>query len=152
MSHEARIKELGIFIPPAPAAAGNYLPALQVGKILHLSGVLCVQNGKMTHTGPAGKAHDVVSAAKGARVCALNALANIRAAAGSLDQVKRLISVTGFVNGVPGFPDSPAVINGASDLFVQVFGDAGRHTRVAVSVSGLPKDSTVEIQVVAELV
>jgi enamine deaminase RidA (YjgF/YER057c/UK114 family) len=151
MSHEARIQELGINLPVPPAAAGNYLPALQVGKILYLSGVLCMRDGKMTHVGSVGKDQDIASGAEGARVCAMNALSNMRAALGSLDQVKRFISVTGFVNAVPGFPDSPAVINGASDFFVQVFGEAGRHTRAAVSVSGLPKDSTVEIQVVVEV-
>lgn len=152
MSHEARIEELGIDIPVPPAAAGNYLPALQVGKLLYLSGVLCMRDGKMTHVGAVGKDQDIAAGAEGARICAMNALANMRAALGSLDQVKRLVSVTGFVNAVPGFPDSPAVINGASDFFVNVFGDAGRHTRAAVSVSGLPKDSTVEIQVVVEVV
>lgn len=151
MSYETRIKELGIDLPKPPAAGGNYLPAIQVGQLLHLSGVLCTRDGQMTHTGAVGKAHDIASGAEGARICAMNALSNIRAALGSLDRVKRFVSVTGFVNAVPAFPDSPAVINGASDLLVEVFGDAGRHTRAAVCVSGLPKDSTVEIQVVVEV-
>ncbi len=152
MSHETRLKELGIELPAAPAAAGNYLPALQVGKMLYLSGVICARDGKMTHTGQAGSAHTIATAAEAARVCAINALANIRAATGSLDAVKRLVSVSGYVNAVSGFADSSAVLNGASDLFVEVLGDAGRHTRAAVAVAGLPKDSTVEIQVIAELV
>lgn len=151
MSHEARIKQLGLELPSPAAAAGNYVPAVRSGNLLFLSGALCIRNGVMTHTGPVGKIHDIASAAAGARVCALNLLTNIRAAAGSLDQVKRVVSVSGFVYGVPGFSDSPAAINGASDLFAEVFGEAGRHSRAAVAVAGLPKNSTVEIQAVVEL-
>lgn len=151
MSYEARLRELGLQLPQPPPAGGNYLPAVQVGKMLHLAGVICTRDGKMTHTGQVGSAHTVASAAEGARVCALNVLANIRTAAGSLDAVKRFVSVSGYVNAVSGFAESPAVINGASDLFVEVFGEAGRHARAAVAVAGLPKDSTVEIQVLVEL-
>jgi enamine deaminase RidA (YjgF/YER057c/UK114 family) len=93
----------------------------------------------------------VQTANKSAEVCALNTLANIKAAVGSLDKVARIVFVSGFVNAVDGFADSPAVINGASDLFLKVFGDAGKHARAAVAVNGLPKGSTTEVQVVVEL-
>jgi enamine deaminase RidA (YjgF/YER057c/UK114 family) len=93
----------------------------------------------------------VQTGAKSAEVCALNTLANIKAAVGSLDRVARIVFVSGFVNAVDGFADSPAVINGASDLFLKVFGDAGKHARAAVAVNGLPKGSTTEVQVVVEL-
>jgi len=108
-------------------------------------------NGQMTHTGQVGKEQTIETAAKSAEICALNTLANIKAAAGSLDQVARIVFVSGFVNAVDGFADSPAVINGASDLFVKVFGDIGKHARAAVAVNGLPKGTTTEIQVVVEL-
>lgn len=152
MSYEARLKELGLTLPTPPPAGGNYLPAIRTSKLLFLAGVICTRDGKMTHTGQVGREHTIETAAEGARVCALNLLANIRAATGSLDNVVRFVSVSGYVNAISGFADSPAVINGASDLFVQVFGDAGRHARAAVAVAGLPKNSTVEIQAVVEIV
>ena len=151
MSSESKLKELGIELPKPPPAGGNYVPAVQVGKLLYLAGVICTREGQLTHTGQVGKEHTIETAAEGARVCALNILANIRAAAGSLDAVKRFVTVTGYVNAVSGFADSPLVINGASDLFVQIFGDAGRHARAAVAVAGLPRNSTVEVQAVVEL-
>lgn len=151
MSPEARLKELALELPAPPPQGGNYLPAVQVGKLVHLAGVLCTRDGRMTHTGQVGRDVSVDVAAEGARVCALNLLANLRAAAGSLDAVKRFVMLTGYVNAVSGFSDSPAVINGASDLLVEIFGEAGRHARAAVAVAGLPKNSTVEISAVVEL-
>lgn len=151
MSHEAKLQELGLTLPQPPPAAGSYVPAVQVGTMLHLSGVVCMRDGAMTHTGAVGRDHTVETAAAGARVCALNLLANIRAALGTLDRVKRIVALQGFVNAIDGFSDSPLVINGASDLFVQVFGDAGRHVRAAVAVNGLPKNSTVEITALVEV-
>jgi enamine deaminase RidA (YjgF/YER057c/UK114 family) len=108
-------------------------------------------DGKLTHTGQLGAEHSVESGYEAAQVCALNSLAAIKAALGSLDGVARIVLVSGFVNAVAGFSESPAVINGASDLFVKIFGDAGRHSRAAVAVAGLPRNSTVEIQVVVEV-
>jgi enamine deaminase RidA (YjgF/YER057c/UK114 family) len=105
----------------------------------------------MTHVGQVGKEQTVPAAQKAAEICVLNTLANIKAAVGSLDQVARIVMVNGFVNAVDGFTDSPAVINGASDLFLKIFGDAGKHARAAVAVNGLPRGSTTEIQVVVEL-
>lgn len=151
MSHEARLRELGIELPNPPAAAGSYLPAVQAGNLLHLAGVICVRDGVMTHTGQVGREQTIETGAAAARVCALNLLANIRAALGSLDRVKRFVIVNGFVNGISGFSDSPLVINGASDLIVQVFGEAGKHARAAVAVAGLPRNSTVEITAIVEV-
>lgn len=151
MSAESRLQLLGIQLPKPPSPAGSYLPAVRVGNLLHLSGVICTVEGRMTHTGPVGKDQTVATASEAARICALNLLANIRAAAGSLDAVARFVSLTGYVNAIDGFSESPAVINGASDLLVQVFGDAGRHVRAAVAVNGLPRNSTVEISAIAEL-
>ncbi|HVU32124.1 MAG TPA: RidA family protein [Opitutaceae bacterium] len=151
MSYEAKVAELGLTLPNPPAAAGSYVPTVRTGNLLFCAGTICLLNGQMTHTGQVGKEQTVESAKKAAEVCALNTLANIKAAVGSLDQVARVVLVNGFVNAVDGFGDSPAVINGASDLFVKVFGEAGKHARAAVAVNGLPRGSTAEVQVVVEL-
>jgi len=151
MTSEARLAELGLQLPPPPAAAGSYVPTVRTGNLLFCAGTICLINGQMTHTGQVGREQTVETAYRAAEVCALNALANIKAAAGSLDRVARVVFVSGFVNAVDGFADSPAVINGASDLFVRVFGEAGKHARAAVAVNGLPRGSTTEIQVVVEL-
>ncbi len=151
MNPEARLAELGIKLPDAPAVAGNYVASVRVGNVLHCAGTICAVDGKMTHVGQVGAGQTVEAGYEAAKICALNTLANIKAAVGSLDQVARIVFVGGYVNAVSAFPDSPAVINGASDLFVAVFGEAGKHARAAVAVAGLPKNSTVEIQVIVEL-
>ncbi len=151
MEPEAKLTELGLQLPPTPPAAGNYLPYILTGNLLHLSGTLAMSDGEMTHVGAVGDKQTVDDGYAAARVCALNALANIKAAVGSLSKIRRIVFVGGYVNGVAGFAESPAVINGASDLLVATLGEAGRHARAAVAVAGLPKDSTVEIQVVAEV-
>jgi len=151
MSIDARLADLGLTLPAPPAAAGSYVPTVRTGNLLFCAGTICAVNGQMTHVGAVGREQTVHTGYESARVCALNTLANIKAAAGSLDAVKRVVFVSGFVNAVPGFADSPAVINGASDLFVQLFGDAGKHARAAVAVAGLPRNSTTEVQVVVEL-
>jgi enamine deaminase RidA (YjgF/YER057c/UK114 family) len=151
MNPEKKLLELGLKLPSAPAAAGNYLPTVRTGNLLYCAGTLPVIDGQITHTGQAGREHTVQTAYEAARVCALVTLANIKLALGTLDRVGRVVFVNGFVNGVSGFADSPAVINGASDLFVAIFGEAGKHARAAVAVAGLPKNATVEIQVVVEV-
>lgn len=151
MNPEAKLAELGLSLPNPPTAAGSYVPTVRTGNLLYCSGTICMTNGQMTHTGQVGKEQTVQTANKSAEICALNTLANIKAAVGSLDQVARVIFVSGFVNAVDGFSESPAVINGASDLFVKIFGDAGKHARAAVAVNGLPRGSTTEVQVVVEL-
>jgi enamine deaminase RidA (YjgF/YER057c/UK114 family) len=151
MSIDAQLAALGLTLPAPPAAAGSYVPTVRTGNLLYCAGTICSLDGKITHAGAVGRDQTVQAGYESARVCALNALANIKAAAGSLDAVRRIVYVGGFVNAGPGFADSPAVINGASDLFVQVFGEAGKHARAAVAVAGLPKNATTEIQVVVEL-
>ncbi len=151
MNPEANLAALGLTLPNPPAAAGSYVPTVRTGNLLYCAGTICMVAGQMTHTGQVGKEQTVQTANKSAEICALNTLANIKAAVGSLDQVVRIVFVSGFVNAVDGFVDSPAVINGASDLFLKVFGDAGKHARAAVAVNGLPKGSTTEVQVVVEL-
>ena len=151
MTTEQRLVELGIELPSAPAPAGNYVPAMQVGKLLYIAGAICLVNGEMTHTGNIGETRDIAYGQAAARVCALNLLAVAKAQLGDLDKIARVVVINGFVNGVPGFADSPAVINGASDTMVEILGDRGRHTRAAVAVTGLPKDTTVEIQAIFEI-
>ena len=148
---EQRIGALGLVLPPPPAPAGNYLPYRRSGNTLYLAGAICTEGGRMTHTGKVGAEHTVESAQAAARVCVLNALAAAKAAVGDLGKVTQVLFVNGYVNAVEGFADSPAVLNGASDLLVKIFGDRGRHARAAVAVAGLPKDSTVEIQMILEV-
>ena len=151
MNIDKRLAELGIELPSAPSPAGNYVPCVQVNKLLYLSGAICLVNGEMTHTGKIGETRDISYGQEAARVCALNLLAMAKSHIGDLEKVSRVVQLNGFVNGVPGFTESPAVINGASDLIVDIMGERGRHTRAAVAVTGLPKDTTVEIQAVFEV-
>lgn len=151
MNPEANLAALGLTLPNPPAAAGSYVPTVRTGNLLYCAGTICMVGGQMTHVGQVGKEQTVQTANKAAEICALNTLANIKAAVGSLEKVSRIVFVSGFVNAVDGFADSPAVINGASDLFLRVFGEAGKHARAAVAVNGLPKGSTTEVQVVVEL-
>lgn len=151
MQTEERLQQLGFELPSAPKPAGNYVPAYQSGNLLFLSGAICLVNGAMTHTGKVGAERDLSYAQDAARVCALNLLAVAKAELGDLDRVRQVVQLNGFVNAVPGFPDSPAVINGASDLLVEILEARGRHTRAAVAVTGLPKDTTVELQAIFEV-
>jgi enamine deaminase RidA (YjgF/YER057c/UK114 family) len=150
MDYEKALADLGFTLPPAPAPAGNYLPAVRSGNLVFLAGTLPIRDGTITHAGQVGKDLDIAAGYTAAQVCALNTIAALKAAAGSL-KLERIVLVNGFVNGVAGFADSPAVINGASDLLVKVFGERGKHARAAVAVAGLPKNAAVEIQCVAEL-
>jgi enamine deaminase RidA (YjgF/YER057c/UK114 family) len=147
---EQRLHELGYELPTAPVAAGNYLPYRVSGNQLFLSGVLPIRDGQISHIGKVGREQDEQAGYEAARNCVLTALPNIKAALGSLDRVRQVLLVSGYVNGVDGFENSPQVINGASDFLVELFGDAGRHARAAVSVSGLPKNVTVELQITLE--
>ena len=145
MSAERRLVELAITLPPGPAPGGNYLSAKTVGSLVYLAGAIS-SNASGVIMGTAGADRTVAEGYDAARACALTQLAVLQHALGSLDAVKEIVSVNGYVNAVPGFADSPAVINGASDLLVAVFGDAGRHVRAAVGVSALPRNALVELQ------
>lgn len=151
MTHESRLASLGLSLPTAPKPAGNYVPYVLSGNLLYLAGTICLENGQMRYQGKVGEGQDIDSGKAAARLCALNSAAIIREAMGSLDAVRRIVLVQGFVNAVEGFTQSPQVINGASDTFAEIFGEAGKHARTAVAVSGLPLDSTVEIQVIVEV-
>ncbi len=145
--NEARIAELGYVLPGAPAPSASYLPFRINGNTLVLAGVISARDGVPTHVGQVGKEQNVETGFAAAQMCALNTLASIKAALGRLDRVREFIYVAGYVNAVAGFDQSPQVINGASDLFVALYGDRGRHARAAIAVAGLPRNATAEIQV-----
>ena len=151
MNPEKNLQELGLTLPQPPAAAGAYVPAVRTGSLLYLAGTLPMRDGKIVYAGKAGQEINLVQAAEAAQLCTLNALANAKAALGSLDAVKRVVMVNGFVNGIDGFSDSPKVLNGASEFLLKIFGEAGKHARAAVSVNGLPLGAAVEVQIVLEV-
>jgi len=144
---EEKLNALGLALPSAPSPGGNYVPFRINGNTLVLAGVISAREGVVTHAGKVGAEQTTESGYIAARACALNTLAAIKAALGDLDRVREFIYMGGYVNAVAGFDASPAVINGASDLFVQLYGDAGKHARAAIAVAGLPRNATVEIQV-----
>lgn len=144
-SPEKALASLALTLPAPPAPGGNYVSAKHVGSIVYLSGVISTgPNGVIT--GAVGIDRTVDEGFAAARACALTQLAVLRREFGSLDRVAEVLTVNGYVNAVQGFADSPAVINGASDLLVQIFGEAGRHVRAAIGVSGLPRHALVELQ------
>ena len=142
---EEKLKELGIELPALPAPGGNYVSAKQVGTVVYLAGVISTDpEGVITGQATVDRTLDEAYAA--ARACALTQLAVLKRELGSLDAIAEILTVNGYVNAPAGFPDSPAAINGASDLLVAVFGEAGRHVRAAVGVSALPRNALVELQ------
>ena len=147
---DERLRELSIALPELPAAGGNYVSAKTVANVVYLAGVISSDAGKVI-TGTVGLDRTIEEGYAAARACALTQLAVLRNHLGSLDAVRAIISVHGYVNSIAGFPDSPKVINGASDLLVQVFGDAGRHVRAAIGVSALPRNALVEVQITVEV-
>lgn len=150
MSIELTLAEKGITLPEAPAPAANYVPFVRSGNLVFVSGqVSADENGLIT--GKLGAGFSVEQGAAAARRCGLSLIAQVKAAIGDLDRVTRVVKLTGFVNSTPDFTDQPKVINGCSDLMVEVFGDAGRHSRAAVSAPSLPFGVAVEIEAVFEV-
>ena len=145
---EARLQELGIELPEAAAPVANYLPYVINGKQLWVAGQVPFWNGEIKFSGVVGQNVSVDDAIEAARICALNILAQTKAAIGDLDRIAQVIKLGGFVNGAPNFTDQPKVINGASDLLVQVLGDKGLHARSAVGAGGLPLNVPVEVDAV----
>lgn len=150
MSVDQKLSELGYTLPQLPSPGGNYLPARIVGNLVFLAGVISLdEEGVMS--GVIGQNRSIEDGYAGARRCALTQLAVLKQTLGTLDRIKQIVSVNGYVNAIAGFPDSPKVINGASDLLVEVFGEKGRHVRAAVGVAALPRNAMVEIQMTAEI-
>lgn len=151
MSYEDRLHELGIQLPEVAKPVAAYVPAVKVDKWVYISGQLPFRQGKLERTGKVGSEVSLEEAYGEARQCAINCLAALKSVCGSLDNVERIVKVTGYVASAPGFNDQPKVINGASELLVQVFGEAGRHARAAVGVLELPMNACCEVELVAIL-
>jgi enamine deaminase RidA (YjgF/YER057c/UK114 family) len=148
---EARLAELGLVLPDVAAPVAAYVPAVQSGSWVWTSGQLPFVDGQLAQTGKVGAGIEPDAAKDLARICALNALAAVHSVVGDLDVVRRVVKVVGFVASAPAFFGQPGVVNGASELLGEVFGDAGRHARSAVGVAVLPLDAPVEVEVVVEV-
>ncbi|GAA6201822.1 RidA family protein [Aquicoccus sp. SU-CL01552] len=147
MSIQGKLDQMGVTLPSAPAPAANYVPFVQVGDILYVSGQISIDETGELITGKLGDTMDVEAGAAAAKRCALGLLAQVRAACGGdLDQLVRVVKLTGFVNSTGDFTQQPQVVNGASDFLVEALGEAGRHSRSAVSAASLPLGVAVEIE------
>jgi enamine deaminase RidA (YjgF/YER057c/UK114 family) len=151
MSPEDKLKELGIKLPEAPKPLGSYVPSVQIGNVFYLSGMLPLINGKLIRTGRVGESVSLDEAREDAKTATINALSVLKSSIGNLDKVKRCIKISGYIASAPDFTEQPKVLNAASDLIFEVFGEAGRHTRAAVGVNVLPLNSPVEIEFIFEV-
>ncbi len=151
MDPEARLREMGLELPPAPAPVGAYVPAVRTGRLVLVSGQLPTKDGRLLATGKVGGEVSVEQARACARQAVLNALAAAAAEAGGLGAIARILRLTGYVASAPGFTNQAEVLNAASDLLVALFGEAGRHSRVAVGATELPLRSPVELELIVEV-
>jgi len=152
MRIEARLKELDITLPTPPSPVASYVPYVVSGNLVYVSGQVTVAADGLKFVGTVGKELSLQDGQAAARLCAINVIAQLKAACGgNLDRVKRVVKITVFVNAVPGYAQHPEIANGASDLFVAVFGDAGRHARAAVGAGSLPRNVATEVEAVIEI-
>ncbi len=151
MKAEARISELGLQLPVAPRPVANYVRVVRTGNLLFVSGHGPYRDGALQFLGKVGGEITPEEGYEAAKLVALNCLASVKDALGDLDRVRRVVKLLGMVNAVPGFEGHPEVINGASDVLVQIFGEAGRHARSAVGMASLPRNISVEIEMVLEI-
>ncbi len=153
MTVEARLKELNIVLPAPPSPVASYVPYVISGRNVYVAGQVTLTPEGLKYVGTVGKELTLEDGKAAARLCGLNVIAQAKAACGGdLERVKRIVKVTVFVNAVPGFTQHPEVANGASDLFVEVFGDAGRHARAAVGAGSLPRNVATEVEAILEIV
>jgi len=145
-----RLKELSIEIPTPPSPAGSYIPVVITGNLAFVSGQIPMKNGKVVFEGKVPENQSLESAREAAKICIINGLAQLKANLGSLDKIIKFVRISGFVNSNPDFTEQPKVINAASDLLVEIFGEMAKHSRIAVGVASLPLNSTVEIDIVVE--
>jgi enamine deaminase RidA (YjgF/YER057c/UK114 family) len=143
---EKKLTELGVALAEPAAPVANYVPFVRTGNLLMVSGQICLDGGKLVAKGQLGAGVSVEDGQKAARACAVNLLAQVKAAVGDLDKVARVVRLGGFVNSAPGFTDGPKVMNGASDLMVAAFGERGKHARTTVGVSALPQNAAIEVE------
>jgi enamine deaminase RidA (YjgF/YER057c/UK114 family) len=148
---EDRLAELGLTLPAVAAPVAAYVPAVRTGNLIYTSGQLPMVNGALPETGTVGANVTVDRANELASICALNAMAAIKALIGDLDKVQRVVKVVGFVNSAPDFINHPAVVNGASNVLLAAFGDVGIHARSAIGVASLPLDAPVEVELIVEV-
>ena len=149
---DAKLEKLGIVVPTPAVPVANYVGFVRTGNLVFTAGQVTLKDGKFEHLGKVGGAISLEEAQKAARLCAINIIAQLKAACdGDLDRVKRIVKLVGFVNAVPEFTDHPKVINGCSDLFVEVLGEAGKHARSAVGMGSLPMGIPVEIECIVEV-
>ena len=148
---EARLAALGVTLPVPPAPAASYIPTLTTGQLVFVSGQISILPGEEKYVGKLGREFGVEEGQKAARICAINILAQLKAALGDLDKVKRIVKLTGFVNATPDFTDPHQVMNGCSDFLIEVLGERGRHTRSAVGVATLPLGVAVEVEAIVEV-
>ena len=147
---EDRLKELSIEIPTPPNPAGSYIPVVTTGNLAFVSGQIPMKEGKVIVEGKVPEKQSLDSAREAAKICIINGLAQLKANLGSLDKITKFVRISGFVNSSPDFTEQPKVINAASDLLVEIFGDMAKHSRIAVGVASLPLNSTVEIDMIVE--
>lgn len=148
---EDKLASIGIELPTPPAPAGSYVPVVISHNLAFVAGQIPMEGGQIKFKGKVGLDISIEAGQQAARLCTVNALAQLKSALGSLDRIKRMVKVTGFVSCDPSFADHPKVINGASDLLVQVFGESGKHARAAVGVGSLPLESAVEVEFIVEI-
>ena len=148
---EDKIKELGFTVPEAPKPLAAYIPALKEGNLVFTAGQLPLALGELKYKGKLGRDLTEEDGRKAAELCALNCLSVVKSVVGSLDNIERIVKVTAFINSAPGFTDQPKIANGASEFFVNVFGEMGKHVRSAVGVNELPLNAAVEVEIIARL-
>ncbi len=146
-----KIKSLGLQLPDTPKPVAAYIPAKQSGKLIFTAGQLPMVNGELISKGLLGQDVQIEEAHKAAQICTLNALAAIKGVIGDLDRIKQIVRVVGYVASVPTFTQQPAVVNGASELLLEIFGEAGKHARSAVGMAVLPLNASVEIELTVEI-
>ena len=147
---EDKLKELSIEIPTPPSPAGSYIPVVTTGNLAYVSGQIPMKEGKVVFEGKVPEIQSLDSARDAAKICIINGLAQLKANLGSLDKITKFVRISGFVNSSPDFTEQPKVINAASDLLVEIFGEMAKHSRIAVGASSLPLNSTVEIDMIVE--
>ena len=147
---EDKLRELSIELPTPPSPAGSYIPVVTTGNLAFVSGQIPMKEGKVVFEGKVPNEQSLDAARDAAKICIINGLAQLKANLGSLDKISKFVRISGFVNSNPEFTEQPKVINAASDLLVEIFGDMAKHSRIAVGVASLPLNSTVEIDMIVE--
>ena len=145
-----KLKEAGVTLPNPPSPAGSYIPVITTGNLAFVSGQIPIQDGKVKFTGKIPNEQTIQNAQEAAKLCIINGLAQLNAFFGTLENITKIIRISGFVNSSPDFTDQPKIINAASDLLFKIFGDNGKHSRIAISAGSLPLNATIEIDMIVE--